>query len=390
MKKFYPSTLLIFIVLFSVQYSQAQTGDIYISSRGTNEVKRYNPNTGQFISNFVTANSGGLNTPQEVIFHPGDGNLIVTGRFNSDIKLYNGQTGAYMGNFSHGYSLDQPTKTTIGPDSLLYVSQWGSNKQKVVRFNLTTGAFIDEFTSVNVPNGMGHAWDEDRRMYVARWGNGSNGEIMRFDSLGILDSTFSLTNNVAGPVNVWYDSPLLYVEDWTLGTVQVWDTAGNYQGTVYSGMDSPEGFVFTPSGELYLCDWALHRVYKADPSDSSLTTFIPTAGNGNLTNPNSITFGPDPSVGVKQLQQSEASFIGVFPNPVEDKATIELDLKVPMTGELQLYSMNGQFIASLFSGEIPAGKTQFPFKRESLSSGSYLLHLKGQQKQLSEVLIIKK
>ena len=60
----------------------------------------------------------------------------MTGIGNNAIRRYDPQTGDFMGDFSSGYSLAEPTKMAIGPDSLLYVSQWGDDQSKVARFDL--------------------------------------------------------------------------------------------------------------------------------------------------------------------------------------------------------------------------------------------------------------
>lgn len=150
-----------------------------------------------------------------MLWHP-DGFLLVTGRGNTAIKKYNGTTGAYLGNFTTGYALDNPTKTTIWQDSLLLVSQWGTTKNKVVRFNFKTGVFVDEFTNIGVPAGDSHAWDTAGNLYVPQWIDGQNGKVLKFDTAGNFVSTCIPTTLLDGPVNLWFDAEgNLFVLDWT-------------------------------------------------------------------------------------------------------------------------------------------------------------------------------
>ena len=92
-------------------------------------------------------------TARKTFFHP-DGSVLVTGFGNTTIKRYDGETGAFLGDFSSGYALATPSKMSIGPDSLIYVTQWDAVQNNIVRFDLD-GNFVDEFTTEGAPNGLG-------------------------------------------------------------------------------------------------------------------------------------------------------------------------------------------------------------------------------------------
>lgn len=167
-------------------------GNVYVSSWNNATVLRYDGNTGAFIDAFVPSGSGGLSNPDQLAFGP-DGSLYVSDRFSASIFRYNGTTGAfidipisderlegfvgftfgpdgkiyaneYNGHFdvlrcdpdthtctvfASGHSLVSASGITFGPDGNLYVS--GINSGNVVRYDGTTGAFIDVF----VPAGRG-------------------------------------------------------------------------------------------------------------------------------------------------------------------------------------------------------------------------------------------
>jgi hypothetical protein len=67
--------------------------NIYVSSRGTDEVVRFNGQTGAFMDVFVSAGSGGIGGPLGSSFGP-DGNLYVAGQYSSNVVRYDGATGA--------------------------------------------------------------------------------------------------------------------------------------------------------------------------------------------------------------------------------------------------------------------------------------------------------
>ena len=76
-------------------YIIERDGLIYVSSRLTNEIKRYDAVTGAFVDNFVKAGSGGLNKPRGIRFGP-DGYLYVNSSGTDEVKLFDGLTGVYI------------------------------------------------------------------------------------------------------------------------------------------------------------------------------------------------------------------------------------------------------------------------------------------------------
>ena len=102
----------------------------------------------QLIDVFVPAGSGGLNGPVGFVFGP-DGNLYLTSAFTDQVLRYNGTTGAFIDVFASGGGIDNPSSVRFGPDGNLYVSGFFSHN--VARYNGTTGAFIDTF----IPAGSG-------------------------------------------------------------------------------------------------------------------------------------------------------------------------------------------------------------------------------------------
>ncbi|MBK8194528.1 MAG: hypothetical protein IPK76_15415 [Lewinellaceae bacterium] len=327
-----------FCLAFSTTPSLAQ--QVFVSSRNTHSVKLYDFATGNFLKDIVTPGSGGLSLPQEVLLHP-DGFLLVTGRGNTAIKKYNSVTGDYLGNFTSGYALDNPTKTTIWQDSLLYVSQWGVSQNKVVRFDLKTGVFVDEFTNTGVPNGCGHAWDAAGNLLVAQYGNGANGRVMKFDTNGVLTGIFIPSGVLKGPVNLWFgNTGELIVADWSLGRVLRFNgTTGAYIGPLVTGLANVEGYAFDNQGRLYLCDWTDNKVFRYDFNANTLSTYIQ---DGGLMAPNSIVI--QEAVVATTEAVSEIVSLQVTPNPAHDMVRCTITTKESITGRLYLVDTAGQTV----------------------------------------------
>ncbi|MBK7338840.1 MAG: NHL repeat-containing protein [Saprospirales bacterium] len=281
--KITPILALLCAILSSTSLFGQTTYTVLVSSRGESAVKEYDL-AGNFLGNFVEPGSGGLSGTEDMLFHP-DGSVLVTGFANTAIKRYDGATGDYLGNFTSGYSLNTPSKMSIGPDSLIYVTQWGTTQNKVVRFGLD-GAFVDEFTSVGAPNGLGHVWDGDKNFYIALYGNGGTGTVHKFDSLGNNLGTFISSFLLQGPTSIWWDSNGdMLVEDFTVGKVLRYNSQGQFQGEFITGMTNPEGIAFLPNGDFLIGDWGVDAVHRFDSTGLYLDYF--TSGNG-LTDANSV------------------------------------------------------------------------------------------------------
>jgi len=152
-------------------------GRLYLSVPGA--VKRYDAANGAFIDTFVS----GLPTggPGELGFGP-DGNLYGTlGTANLWFKA-DGSTGTLLGTFGGG-GLNSAVGLDFGPDGNLYVGSFLG--KQVLRFNPTTGAFVDVFAAVpNHPN-TGYIgcvrFGPDGNLYVSL-PNASDNDIWRFDA----------------------------------------------------------------------------------------------------------------------------------------------------------------------------------------------------------------
>ena len=72
-------------------------GHLYVSNGVGNSVLRYTE-TGTFVDAFVTSGNGGLTNPHSLRFGP-DGHLYVASRGTDSVKRYDGENGGYLGDF---------------------------------------------------------------------------------------------------------------------------------------------------------------------------------------------------------------------------------------------------------------------------------------------------
>src|SRR4028118_1635767 len=165
------------------------------NSRGNN-VLRFDGNTGNYLGEFIPAGSGGLSNPDQIVFGP-DGNgddkpdIYVSSGDKpgnsaeptaSAVLRYDGTTGAFIDKFvgdnpntaaDETGGLSRPYGLAFGPDGNFYVSSFLSDQ--ILRYNGKTGQFIDVFASgnqqaggLNGPNGLLFA--PDGNLYVTTQG----------------------------------------------------------------------------------------------------------------------------------------------------------------------------------------------------------------------------
>lgn len=259
--------------------------DVFVSSRNSGTIKRFNAFTGEYRGEF--GHDELLGETQDVAIGP-DGMLYATSLQRSQILKFDPATGTFLGPFSSGYELSKPTKMTFGPDGFVYVSQWGDGQTAVVRFDARTGVFDRAFTG-NLPAPLGHAWDTSGNLYVACF---SSKDIRKFDRDGQLLGVVSPPGDLKGPSNLWFDgSGNLFVADWEEGRIKRFrpDGAGFVFDSLFAeGFARLEGVAIGPDGYLYACDWQLNLVKKLDAATGSqIGVYLETGG---MQHPNALVF----------------------------------------------------------------------------------------------------
>lgn len=366
---------LILLLLSGAPPARAAARDIFVSSRNTSSVKRFDGVTGAYLGDFLPTGQGNLLTPQEVRFGP-DGQMYVTGLGNNRVKRYDAATGAFLGNFTSGYLLSDPTKTTFGPDGHLYVSQWAGT-EKVVRFDGATGALLGEFTSTSLDNPMDHAWDAGGNLYVATWSvDGFGGEVRKFDPSGTFLGVFIDSSLLEGPVNLWFEGSELRVVDWTTGSVERFDaTTGAWLGTWISGLQNAEGYTWGPDGLFYVCDWTANVVNRYHP-DGTLETAAFLSGGG-MNHPNSITFAPAPPVDAPAVRPAGESRLRVAPNPFRPRTEVEFEMARPGRVWLAVFDAAGRRVQTLLDGDLAAGAHTAAWNAATAPAGVYFVRLES-------------
>jgi len=175
------------------------TGKAYVAQFDTDSVTKYSA-TGTLLGTFVTGGSGGLNGPDLGATFGPDGNLYVPSFYSGDVLRYNGTTGAFMDKFIAAGSggMSQP-RQILWRDGKVYVTS--DNGNSVLRYNASTGAFIDTFVTSGSgtlfgATGMVFAGDS---LYIA---SSRNNRVLKYSAnTGAFQSSFA-TTGLNGPVSL--------------------------------------------------------------------------------------------------------------------------------------------------------------------------------------------
>jgi len=278
-------------------------GHVYVVSRGTNSVKRYDGTSGAYIDDFA---STGLVDPIGLVFQPApppaEGDLLVVEQGMDRIRRYHPVTGNLVGDFATG--LNEPTVMTIGPDFNVYVGNAGDNT--VLQLNGQTGAVLGTFVS----SGSGGLVNPRSLTF----GNGGSLFVSSLDSIEILEydgvsgafvgiyvnsgsGLFSPVDIIPSP-NPGF--PLLVADMFPSTIYQVLIEAGpDGHGLSFFGFPGQGGLVFPtglevgPNANLFITDGGGHQVLEWDAGTGVHVQDFVDPNEGGLSSPQALEFGPD-------------------------------------------------------------------------------------------------
>ncbi len=230
----------------------ALRADIFATDQTNNQVLRYDAQSGSLISVFVDV-AGGLNRPIGLAFG-GDGNLYVANNGGHGILRFNGSTGAFIDEFvpSGDFSpIRFPYDMVFGPNGNLYV---------------TADAMGGPYE---------HIYEIDK----------STGDVLRiFESGANLRTPFDIEFGPQGN---------LFVVDRTRALLQEFHgITGQYIRDVVAQQPNvdPWSFTFEPGGDLLVASNSSSRVHRFDSATGNLIgafdEFVSFSG------PDTIALGP--------------------------------------------------------------------------------------------------
>ena len=270
--------------------------ELFVCNPRPGNILRYDERTGDYLDIFIPTGTGGLGTPHGLVFGP-DGNLYVCSAGPDSILRYDGITGdplpsrgnsgaTFVPSDSGGLTFGGPAAggawLIFGPDGNLYVTSGSTGgspaDSKVLRFNGTTGEFIDAFVpagSGGLQGPRGLVFGPDGNLYVGA-NDPAPGWVLRYDGrMGdFLDVFVPAGSNPFGETTAGYC----------------------------------RGLVFGPDGNLYVSGaWPINRhpsVLRYDGTTGALIDAFVPEGSGSLGNPTGPLFGPDGNLYVRSTDPS--------------------------------------------------------------------------------------
>ncbi|MBL8885962.1 MAG: NHL repeat-containing protein [Phycisphaerales bacterium] len=273
----------------------ADAGDLLVSSRFSNNVLRYDRQSGAFKGVFASGN--GLANPNGIAYGP-DGNLYVGLGDTGRIMKFQGQTGAYLGNFvnSNVAGFSGCRGMVFGPDGHLYVA--GANINSVLRFDGANGAFKDVFASGNGMVGtVGLTFASNGDLYV---GAALSNAAYRFNSSGQFIRTYGggSLSNVTG---VLLDSQNRLITAYSVSNrIQRYNLNGTTAGSfgVTGFLNTPIGMILDPDGNLLVGSFGTDSVLKYNATTGAFIGTLISSGSGGLDGTHNFAFvqvpGPSP------------------------------------------------------------------------------------------------
>lgn len=309
--------------------------------------------------------------PQDIVFLEDQQVVLISNLNSGRITKYNIFSGEYVGDFATGIS--GPTRMKIGKDSLLYVLQWTGSNPPVRRYQLD-GTFVDEFTSVGVPQSIGIDWDSSGNLYVSSY---SGHTVRKFDQNGN-DLGLFINSNLSGPTNIWFDgNGDLLVSDYNGTAVKRFDSSGNYLSDFITGIHFSEGVDFFPNGNILIGNGATSSVKMFDSNGNYIEDLIPS-GSGGLMTPNAVVIRQSNLLSVpRESSSGDINFTleQNYPNPFNPNTVISYHLPITSKVSLKVYNVLGKEITTLVNEELAAGEHKVEFNSTGLPSGIYFYQL---------------
>ena len=286
-------------MILVIGWANGALADLFVSAAGSNAVARFD-DSGNYLGNFVAPNSGGLTDPQGIAFGP-DGNLYVSSHVvatgQSAVLRFNGSTGAFIDVFAQLPSMVWPAEINFRGGHL-YVSDFSTGPtSRVSRFDLN-GNFVDHFAT-GILGADGQSWNSSGDLLVSSFFDST---IKRYDSAGVFQGNFvsGFSGGLGGPLdNLLLPNGELLVSSFNTGHIKHYASDGTFIGNAISGLSGPQGLELGPDGLLYVGEFTAGRIRRYNANDfSALGVFanVPSSTSNNFTF--SPTVVPEPTSGL--------------------------------------------------------------------------------------------
>ena len=108
----------------------------------------------------------------------------------------------------------------------------------------------------------------------------------------------------------------------------------------------------------------------------------------NGTCADTISFSTTLSVGIAEIQTIAG--VNLYPNPVNQEATIDLNLNEATNISVFIYDITGKVVANVFEGQMAAGMTTLKVDASNLDAGIYFTAIvSNKAKKTLKMVVVK-
>jgi hypothetical protein len=274
---FLPTTARTILTLVVCVFSCSDLlADFLVSDNFGNQVVRFS-DSGAPLGAFIAPGSGGLAGAVGMVIAP-NGDLLVASQSTNQVLRYNGNSGAFVGVFA-GTNLNGPSHLQFHSNGNLLVSNFNGNS--VSEFS-SSGTYLREFTSGSPGSGLqgvsSFTSDASGNYYV---GSFNSGEIFRYDSTGAYQDTFA--SGFPGASGLRFIGGNLWVASLLSSSVAQLNPSGMLIGGFSTGEVSPGNGTF-PSFILE-SPFGSNEVLIALTAAGGVYRYATNGSTGGPTNP---------------------------------------------------------------------------------------------------------
>jgi WD40 repeat protein len=269
----------------------AAARDLFVSSRLSDNVLRYDAETGAFKGVFASGN--GLDNPNGIAFGP-DGNLYVGLGDVGRVMIFDGASGAFLRDFvtpeASGGNVGARAIAFL-PGGDLLVDSGGSSQ--VLRYEAGTGRFKGVFASGDGLNGpVGLTVASDGTVYV---GGALDNRVHVYDPSGQPVRVYAPPAGQSNVTGVLLDRRgHLLVAHSVSNTVRSIDLATG-ENTAFAsggGLNIPINMIFLPGGDLLVGSFSNDKVVRYDGATGALKGDFILSGSGGLDGTHNFALSP--------------------------------------------------------------------------------------------------
>ncbi|MBI3326287.1 MAG: NHL repeat-containing protein [Nitrospinae bacterium] len=320
----------------------AKRGILYVTNRGTennfsmrvNKVKIGAPGEEELLAEFAKwGNGDGRSTWPFGVALDSQENVYVSDDWLNQISIFD-KDGEFLGKWGKAGSgdgeLNRPAGMIFDKDNSLYVVDSGNNRiQKFTK----DGKFLGKFGKAGSGEGeFNQPWgitvDHHGNVYVADW---KNHRVQKFTADGKFLAKFGRYGVVP---------PATFIQE------QVTPPSVFEKKVTEAGLlNHPTDVAVDPEGDVYVADWANHRVYVFDPEGDPVASLIGDAQVVAKWGQQSIDANPDMKKARRRVKSLEPEWRFAFPTAVEfDPETYRIIVADSQRGRLQIYLKDRNYL----------------------------------------------